>query len=80
MARDVSAPSPTETDPLLGASDAADPEAVQPVTSNGSQNGDADKKDLGKRMYIIIPAVTIGVRSPAAPGPLTHLSAKTIAN
>lgn len=58
----------SETSRLLAAP-VVDPEAAaSPVTSNGSHNGEADGvKELGDRIYVLLPAVAIGVRSSFQP-------------
>ncbi|KAJ4157991.1 uncharacterized protein LMH87_008538 [Akanthomyces muscarius] len=54
---------PSETAPLL-APPVVDPEAAAPppLTGNGSQNGQVDGvKELGNRIYVLLPAVAIGL-------------------
>lgn len=51
---------PTETSPLLAAP-AADPEAACDERNGPSNDAGKDANDLGNRIYIVLPAVAIGV-------------------
>ncbi|KAJ2980762.1 hypothetical protein NQ176_g2449 [Zarea fungicola] len=51
---------PTETSPLLAAP-AADPEAACTERNGTSHDAGKDANDLGNRIYIVLPAVAIGL-------------------
>lgn len=62
---------PSETAPLL-APPVVDPEAAAPppLIGNDSQNDQTDGvKELGNRIYVLLPAVAIGVWPPSHPFP-----------